>query len=189
MKSENKELIIFMPSIEMGGGVEKNFIILKLNSLFGYNTDEDTKNEYNQRLEEYNFFSELYDGALQENKQIYENEERALSLQTKQKDFYEKIVDIRTMTSEYNETGNKEYLQLISDKYIKELKPLVDEIQKLRFQHSEVEVFWNAKFSPFDFQKIKFMENWQNTLYQYVASIDSMDSFAKKQEKVLAFNI
>ena len=28
MKSENKELIIFMPSIEIGGGVEKNFIIL-----------------------------------------------------------------------------------------------------------------------------------------------------------------
>lgn len=181
-----QELTELRDAVEDG---KKNFIILKLNSLFGYNTDEDTKNEYNQRLEEYNFFSELYDGALQENKQIYENEERALSLQTKQKDFYEKIVDIRTMTSEYNETGNKEYLQLISDKYIKELKPLVDEIQKLRFQHSEVEVFWNAKFSPFDFQKIKFMENWQNTLYQYVASIDSMDSFAKKQEKVLAFNI
>lgn len=28
MMSKNKELIIFMPSIEMGGGVEKNFIIL-----------------------------------------------------------------------------------------------------------------------------------------------------------------
>ena len=28
MNSYNKELIIFMPSIEMGGGVEKNFILL-----------------------------------------------------------------------------------------------------------------------------------------------------------------
>ncbi len=28
MKSFSKELIVFMPSIEMGGGVEKNFFII-----------------------------------------------------------------------------------------------------------------------------------------------------------------
>ena len=36
-----KELVELKDAIEDG---KKNFIILKLNSLFGYNTDEDTKN-------------------------------------------------------------------------------------------------------------------------------------------------
>jgi hypothetical protein len=173
-----KELVELKDAIEDG---KKNFIILKLNSLFGYNTDEDTKNEYNQRLEEYNFFSELYEGALKENKKIYENEERNTLLDTKQKDFHEKVSTLRRMTSEYNETNNKEYLQLISDMYIKDITPLVKEIQKLRYEHSEITLRVEGKG--------KYMNDHHNTLQQYVASIDSMDSFVRKQEKVLAFEI
>lgn len=173
-----KELVELKDAIEDG---KKNFIILKLNSLFGYNTDEDTKNEYNQRLEEYNFFSELYDAALQENKKIYENEERALQLQAKQKEFYEKVSTLRRMTTEYNETNNKEYLQLISDLYVKELKPLVNEIQQLRYEHSEIILHIDGKG--------KYMDDYHNTLQQYTASIDNMDSFVHKQEKVVVFDV
>ena len=149
--------------------------------MFGYNTDEDTKDEYNQRLEEYNFFSELYEGALKENKKIYENEERNTILDTKQKEIQEKVSTLRRMTSEYNETNNKEYLQLISDMYVKEITPLVKEIQKLRYEHSEITLRVEDKG--------KYMNDLHNTLQQYVASIDSMDSFVRKQEKVLAFEI
>mgnify|MGYP001399040009 FL=1 len=85
------------------------------------------------------------------------------------------------MTSEYNETNNKEYLQLISDMYIKEITPLVKEIQKLRYEHSEITLRVEGKG--------KYMNDHHNTLQQYVASIDSMDSFVRKQEKVLAFQI
>lgn len=173
-----KELVELRDAIQDG---KKNFIILKLNSLFGYNTDEDTKNEYNQRLEEYNFFSELYDGALKENNKIYENEERNTLLDTKQTEFHEKVSTLRRMTSEYNETNNTEYLQLISDMYIKEITPLVKEIQKLRYEHSEMTVRYDGTG--------KFMNECHNILHQYVASIDSMDSFVRKQEKVLAFEI
>ena len=173
-----KELVELKDAIEDG---KKNFIILKLNSLFGYNTDEDTKNEYNQRMEEYNFFSELYDAALQEHKKIYENDERALQLVSKQKDFYEKINTLRRMTTEYKETDNKEYLQLISDMYVKELKPLVNEIQQLRYEHSEIIVRVEDKG--------KYMDDFHNTLQQYIASIDNMDSFVRKQEKVVKFDV
>ena len=181
-----KELVELKDDIEVG---KENFIKLKLNSLFGYNTEEDTKNEYSQRLDEYNFFSELYDAALQENKKIYDNEERTLLLESKQTDFYEKVSTLRRMTSEYNETNNKEYLQLISEMYVKELKPLVKEIQELRYEHSEVAVHTDLKLTPFNSKDFGNPDIWHNTLHQYVASIDSMDSFAKKQEKVLAFNI
>ena len=85
------------------------------------------------------------------------------------------------MTSEYNETNNKEYLQLISDMYVKEITPLVKEIQKLRYEHSEITLRVEDKG--------KYMNDLHNTLQQYVASIDSMDSFVRKQEKVLAFEI
>ena len=85
------------------------------------------------------------------------------------------------MTSEYNETNNTEYLQLISDMYIKEITPLVKEIQKLRYEHSEMSVRHDGTG--------KFMNERHNILHQYVASIDSMDSFVRKQEKVLAFEI
>lgn len=132
-------------------------------------------------MEEYNFFSELYDAALQEHKKIYENDERALQLVSKQKDFYEKINTLRRMTTEYKETDNKEYLQLISDMYIKELKPLVNEIQQLRYEHSEIIVRVEDKG--------KYMDDFHNTLQQYIASIDNMDSFVRKQEKVVKYDV
>ena len=180
-----KELIELKDAVEDG---KKNFIILKLDSLFGYNTDEDTKHQYNQRLNEYNFFSELYESALQENKKIYDNDERSLSLQTKQELFAEKVSTIRGMTNEYNQTNNNEYLQLISDMYIKELKPLANEIQQLRYEDSEVEIIDRSPNVP-GTAKGKFMEYIENILHQYPASIDSIDSFARKQEKVLVFDI
>ena len=65
--------------------------------------------------------------------------------------------------------------------YIKEITPLVKEIQKLRYEHSEIIVRVEDKG--------KYMDDFHNTLQQYIASIYNMDSFVRKQEKVVKFDV
>ena len=177
-----KEITELEADVNLG---KTNFITLKLDSLFNYMDDEQTKKAYNSRLEEYNFFSELYNETLSYQQSIYHNDERLLNVSSKTSLLNTSIVKLQRLTKEYYETDNSEYLQLITELYIKEIQPLVKEIQKLKYQDREVEIVRLSDST----QKRKCFNNYCNIIHQYTSNIDNIDSFARKQEKVIAFNM
>ena len=177
-----KEITELEADVNLG---KTNFITLKLDSLFNYRDDEQTKKQYNERLEEYNFFSELYNETLRYQQSIYHNDERLLNVSSKTSLLNTAIIKLQRLTKEYYETDNSEYLQLITEIYIKEIQPLVKEIQQLKYQHREVEIVRLSENT----HKRNCFNNYCNIVHQYVSNIDSIDSFARKQEKVKAFNM
>ena len=87
----------------------------------------------------YNEDSTLYATSLKKHNELHGNEFRKLSLEKKKNEIYEIQRNIRTLISEYENSNNKEPLKTAIDMYIKNLTPEMQNLQRLRFDVSEIE--------------------------------------------------
>ena len=134
---DNEEMLLTFKEILEDHKV--GIIKQKLDTLLNYITEQTSAAEFKKKLEMYNEDSTLYATSLKKHNELHDNEFRKLSLQKKKNEIYEIQRNIRTLISEYENSNNKEPLKTAIDMYIKNLTPEMQNLQRLRFDVSEIE--------------------------------------------------
>ena len=157
---------------------DKNDIIIqKLDSLFNYKSAEESVAKFKELLEIYNENNMHYTNLLKDYNDIYHNQERI----SKMKKTNEKINNInqelQTMFNHYKETNNKEFLKEAMSKYVKDLMPEVHNLQKTKYEVSEIETIQHSKNEEI------------YRLHQYEKHISNLFNIFSESPKVITYNI
>jgi len=166
--------------------VSKSDIIrTKLDSLFNYTDDEESKELFEKELEDFNEISEYLNEVKDVYNHIHHNEITQINLEKKQKEMQRLIHGIQLHTKEYQETEDVGHLQMVVDTYKKNLLPLVLEIRKLTYPEQEI----ITHRVPIDMPGLTYRGETYEELKQYNADFPSLDALFIKGRSVESFEV
>jgi len=120
--------------------VREDIILLKLDSLFDYNSKDVTLNLYNKKMEEYSVHSEQFDNLMDRYNELFElnenyNKEKYLQVKENMKNIKENTDMAIKLINDYKENNNKELLIQGLSTYIDEIIPKVKNNNLLLFNN------------------------------------------------------
>jgi len=116
-----------------------NIIILKLDNLFNYINENTSVKLFEKEIAEFNTNNDTYTDSILQYTSIFNNKEKNNLLKSKILKTQELKKNIRELLENDNETD----LNIVSEIYIKELKPEMENIQRLYNEIIETEVIFN----------------------------------------------
>jgi hypothetical protein len=122
---------------------KKNMITIKLDLLFGYQNEEKTIElfkENNKLLTEYERL--LYECH---NYEVLINKEKEEKLNDYNKQFKEKINNVKELLSIFENTKKHEHIHEIMTEYVSYIYPLIEKIRVEKYHHMDVECVDNKK--------------------------------------------
>ena len=152
---------------------KQNIIVNKMNSIFKYIGDANSKQVFEKDIQEYKETSEIYKELLDNYDSIYNNEEDKEKLQKKQEEFYAIVEDMKILFEEYKKTGNSTILTTMIQTYNQSLIPCVDALRSMKYAHMFVET--------------EMGDTAVSTLKQYTHSIYRKDFNYGEEPKVVKF--
>jgi len=116
-----------------------NIIILKLDNLFNYINENTSVKLFEKEIAEFNTNNDTYTDGILQYTSVFNNKEKNNLLKSKILKTQELKKNIRELLENDNETD----LNIVSEIYIKELKPEMENIQRLYNEIIETEVIFN----------------------------------------------
>ena len=117
--------------------IKKNILVIKLNLLFNYITEDKAIELFNEQNNEFNKNKEIYYNYLEKYKQITNKPNIDNEIENRQK----LINDINEFYKIYKDSKNTNYLNEAHNLYIQELKKLDEEIFKTKYKIHKIEKF------------------------------------------------
>ena len=163
-----------------------SIIVQKLDTLFGYLSEDKSAEQFKKQLKEYSGDNQTYRELQQEYDDLHMNPHKREMIRAKIRQIYELKTTMKTMLAEYEKEGNEETLAVISDIYVREYLP---EIRNLRLLNYEV-MEMNTKVRPPDphidprFQSVSPAEYW---LFQKDVALTKDVIVSGEPPRVIAF--
>jgi hypothetical protein len=118
----------------------KNKIIEDKNKLlFGYISKEDAIANFDKIKEELNENGQILESHIAEYLEIVDNTQKKEGLKKKLNMSFTYIKEIQEAISNFNSSGNQQFVKDAVDIYIDNLKPILDEIRNLKYSNCSVE--------------------------------------------------
>jgi hypothetical protein len=152
-------------------------IIHKMNSLFGYTSDEISAKEFENALKQYNTNNKLYKELLIEHNEIYNNTHKKELIIEKMENIFRLNEQIRILLDEFKQTANREVLKTAMNLQVNELLPETRNVRMLKYKIMEIE------------QRELKSKEIEHTLIQHPFSFSELDNEYGEPPRVIAFNI
>ena len=119
--------------------MKDNIIIQKLDTLFNYMNERLSVTLFKKELEKYNSDSAMYKILHETNIELHYDPNRKEMILQKQLEIFKLIRNIDALLDEYKKTDNTEFLRNAVEIQVKELKPEIENLRRLKYEWMEVE--------------------------------------------------
>lgn len=126
---------------------KESIIKHKLNTLFGFIDEDKSSDMYKTYMEEYNLLSKFYNDLIKKYDNIYFSPIREETVQTKNKNVFKHLEDIKRILNEYKETHNEELIKDAVTIHIENILPELRNIRHLQNEVNEMEIDYDKKIS------------------------------------------
>jgi len=139
-----------------------SIIVQKLDTLFGYLSENKSAEQFKKHLKEYSADTQTYRELEQEYADLHMNPHKREMIRAKIRQIYELKTAMKTMLAEYEKEGNEETLAVISDIYIREYLPEIRNLRLLNYEVMEMNKKPRSSDSHIDprFQAVSADEYW-----------------------------
>ena len=165
---------------------KESIISQKLDTLFGYLSEEKSAEKFKQQIKDYSAYNKTFSELKTEYEDLHANPHKREMARAKLVQIHELKHAMKTMLAEYEKTGNEETLAVISNIYVNEYMP---EIRNLRMLHYEV-MEMNMYIPPTDlnipgkFTTVRPNEYW---LFQRDVALERDVIVSGEPPRVVAF--
>jgi len=162
-----------------------NIIIEKLNTLFNYSNEEDSVKRFAEQLKLFNDFSQQQKDFIDKYKDIYENDERMLTINKNNDKLFKILEQKNKLLDEYKQTNNKEFLKSAIDLHINSIKPIVGSLRLNK--HHIMEMLIEEKYDE-DGMIMKVENSVKiKSLFQSPVSLSEISFPSGEQPRVIKF--
>jgi len=116
-----------------------NIIILKLNLLFGYLTDDEALEKFNEQKESFKEASETYEDHLLDLRKNTDNKEKNIANKELASKLEFEILNIKQLLTQYKRTNNPALINECVEKYKETIIPLLKNIRDTKYAYMAVE--------------------------------------------------
>ena len=120
---------------------KETIIKQKMDTLFEYISEETSARTFKEKLEEFKINSSLLSSELSAFNTYNNNAHKTELIKKKQIEIYGIVQKIKGLSDEYKENGNTSIVKLISDMHIKELVPETENLRRLKYDITEMDLF------------------------------------------------
>jgi len=126
-------------SIDMLKDLQEKIISIKLSSIFKFVGESDAIQDFNNAIEEYNDFNQLYMSIKETYDKQMKDPVREQLIERKTEQVYQLISAIKTLIKQYAEEGNTVLLQTAVRMQIEELNPEILNLRRLKYEMMEMD--------------------------------------------------
>ena len=119
--------------------LKQNIICKKLDSLFGFVTEEESVNVFKDELEKYNIETKIYAELLDIHNDIYNNPDKNMLIEKKNEVIFRLKESIHKLLDEYKDTNNKDFLKQAVLAQHKQLTPEYINLRMLKYEIMEMD--------------------------------------------------
>ena len=119
-------------------------IKLKMDTLFNYVSESTSSKLFKKKMEDFNKDSKIYKDELDRYNDLYNNTHNQELYKSKMETIYEIQKNIRTLLTEYSNTGDKNVLTIAVVTQKDDLIPEIENLRRLKYDIMEVNVDVNA---------------------------------------------
>jgi hypothetical protein len=133
---------ILAENISSSGNIEtfkKDIIKAKNDLLFGYTHEQNAFEIFESLTNKLKKENELFDFYLEKYIMAYDSPERIELLNKKKVELEMNIQELQNMMTEFNKTGNEQYVHNAVESYVNNMIPQLKEIQDLTYAYNKVE--------------------------------------------------
>jgi hypothetical protein len=118
---------------------KESVIYTKLQTIFKYVSEDDSIENFNELMREYNDFKDFYKEMKETQSKKYNDPEREQRIKIKTEQIYKLISAIKTLIMQYDREGNPNILQTAVEMQVNELNPEIENLRKLKYEVMEMD--------------------------------------------------
>jgi hypothetical protein len=161
--------------------LKKEIIRNKLDNIFGYLDDQESKQLHEKKLTEYNIDSKSHQEILDNYNEVFNNKDKKEEITKKKQELFLLIEKNKEIMEEYNENGNKELLKQIVVNNKNDISRISKSIQHLENEIIEVNYYKEGYYEDNRNQEIY-------KLFQYPVSLNNIEMNWYEPQNVIKFD-
>jgi len=173
---QNREKMLYLFQGQMEE-IKDNIIAQKLDTLFGYISEEKSAEKFKRQLKDYNIDNNIYKDLLNEYQDIHSNPHKRELVLNKIRQIYELKNAMKQLLTQYETEDNPEIMNVITDIYIREYSPEIHNLRLLCYEVMEMS----------DSNSSKDTNDNEERLFQRDVSLPKLDYISGENPRVIAY--
>ena len=157
-RGESLDAFTIRSTVEETVNDKKTEIIMaKLDLLFGYTSEEDTAEQFEELLNDYKDNEQLLQTVNASIANVTDNPEKKDTLNTSEAELFDLVSDIQRKTKQYNESKETTVIKQIVEATVDEIMPLASKIRQLTYDVNSVT--YDSDDDTYHLNQIPFRNN------------------------------
>jgi Leucine-rich repeat (LRR) protein len=158
---------------------KESIIKQKLDTLFGYISEEESAQIFKDELETHNIYNEAYTSTRNEYNELHNNPHTRELILAKTRQLYELKNTMKKMLADYEAESNPNIMEAITNVYVNEYMPEIQNLRRMKYEVMEV----NAIFKSTDTKEDSAIYQ----LFQKDVALTKLECSEDEPPRVIAF--